>query len=168
MAHPKESASGQRKTCNNGHGRRQLFCPPVGLPPDDGMGEHEDDAHDRVEQDSREAGQGLEEPVGDGGPLVRGKVDLGREAVQVLQGLGGDVVEVDQVAARVHKREEERGASANLEAKRKRGYNVATGGKARPKKRSGVMLIHLVELQMRVDGDVLMQGTFFELGKQVP
>ena len=53
----------------------------------------------------------------------------------MFQRLGGHVVEVDEVAARVHEGEEERRASANLERKKSEGK----GGKMviRPPKKRG-------------------------------
>ena len=69
----------------------------VGLLSDRRMREDEDCAHDDVQGDAREAGQRLEEPVGDSGLPIRRKVELFGEAVQVLNGLGADVVKVDQM-----------------------------------------------------------------------
>lgn len=81
---------------------------------------------------------GLEEPERDGGPLVAGEPDLAGEAAQVDQGLGRDVVEVDDVADRVEDREEARRAGDDL-----------------------------VELDVRVEGDVLLGRELLELGQGV-
>ena len=46
--------------------------------------------------------------------LVRGEAELGGEAVEVLEGLRGHVVKVDEVHRGVHEGEEEGGARAYL------------------------------------------------------
>ena len=51
--------------------------------------------HDNPEKNSSNSGEGLEEPVADGGLVVCGKVELVGQAVQVLNGLGGNMVKVD-------------------------------------------------------------------------
>lgn len=63
---------------------------------------------------------------------------LAREAAQVLDGLRGHVVEVDDVAHRVQQREEERCARHDL-----------------------------VELDVRVQRDVLLDGELLQLGQQI-
>ena len=61
------------------------------------------------------SGEGPEEPVVDVRLLVRGEAELGGEAVEVLEGLRGHVVKVDEVHGGVHQGEEEGGARAYLE-----------------------------------------------------
>ena len=47
--------------------------------------------------------------------LVRGEAEFGGEAVEVLEGLRGHVVKVDEVHGGVHEGEEEGGARAYLQ-----------------------------------------------------
>ena len=47
--------------------------------------------------------------------LVGGETEFGRKALEVVEGLRGHVVEVDEVHHGVHEREEEGGASAYLQ-----------------------------------------------------
>jgi len=82
---------------------------------------------------------GSEEPVVDVGLAVRGEIEFGAQAVQVLHRLRADVVEVDQVADGVADGEEERRQGANL-----------------------------VELQVRVQGDVLVQRVLLHFGDEIP
>ena len=51
--------------------------------------------HDNPEHNSSDSGEGLEEPVADGGLVIRIKVELISQAVQVLNWLGGDMVKVN-------------------------------------------------------------------------
>ena len=60
------------------------------------------------------SGEGPEEPVVDVRLLVRGEAEFGGEAVEVLEGLRGHVVKVDEVHRGVHEGEEEGGARAYL------------------------------------------------------
>ena len=60
------------------------------------------------------SGEGPEEPVVDVRLLVRGEAEFGGEAVEVLEGLRGHVVKVDEVHRGVHQGEEEGGARAYL------------------------------------------------------
>ena len=46
--------------------------------------------------------------------LVGGETEFGRKALEVVEGLRGHVVEVDEVSHGMHDREEEGGARANL------------------------------------------------------
>ena len=54
--------------------------------------------HGCPEHHPRDSGEGLEEPVGNVGLSVAAEVDLFAEAEQVLNGLGANVVEVDEMA----------------------------------------------------------------------
>ena len=109
----------------------------VRLLPDQRVREQEDDAHHGVKHYAWEtsifkklnvdlwlhqnldftsnSGEGPEEPVVDVRLLVRGKAEFGGEAVEVLEGLRGHVVKVDEVHRGVHEGEEEGGARAYLE-----------------------------------------------------
>ena len=69
----------------------------VGSGPDSGMGEDEDGTHRDPEDDSGQTGQSLEQPVGNVGLLVAAEPELRTEAVEVLQRLGGHVVEVAEM-----------------------------------------------------------------------
>ena len=108
----------------------------VRLLPDQRVREQEDDAHHGVKHYAWEisifkklnvnlwlyrnsditsnSGEGPEEPVVDVGLLVRGEAEFGGEAVEVLEGLRGHVVKVDEVHRGVHEGEEEGGARAYL------------------------------------------------------
>jgi len=101
----------------------------VGFFPDGGMSKYEDDGHDGKEEDTRDAGDGLEEPVEDGGSLVRLEEHFLGKASQVIHGLGRDVVEIDNVTHGVEDGEEEGRAGHNL-----------------------------VKLDMRVERNVLLDG----------
>ena len=51
--------------------------------------------HDNPEHNSSYSCESLEEPVADGGLVIRIKVELIGQAVQVLNWLGGDMVKVN-------------------------------------------------------------------------
>lgn len=93
------------------------------------MSKHEDDTHNDEQKDAGCASYGLEEPEGDVRLVVRGEVHLPGQAAQVLVRLCRHMVEVNDVAHGVQHGEEERRAGCNL-----------------------------VELNMRVQGNVLLDG----------
>ena len=100
-----------------------------------GESEHKDDCHGAIEEHPCDSGHGLEKPVADVRHHAWRNEDLFGHALQVLRRLGGDVVEVDEVADGVDGGEEQGGAGADL-----------------------------VELEAGVEGDVLVEGVLFELG----
>lgn len=102
------------------------------------MGEHKDDAHYDEEQNSRRASHSLEEPEGDVRLVVGGEVHFPRQTAQILVRLRGHVVEVDNVSDRVQHREEQRRAGGDL-----------------------------VELNVRVQGNVLLYGELLQLRDEV-
>ena len=100
-----------------------------------GEGEDKDDCHGAIEEHPCDSGHGLEKPVADVRHHAWRNEDLFGHALQVLRRLGGDVVEVDEVADGVDGGEEQGGAGADL-----------------------------VELEAGVEGDVLVEGVLFQLG----
>lgn len=111
----------------------------VSLPSNLGMGEDEDDTDDSEEEDASDASDSSEYPEGEGGFVVGVEVHFLDKTLQVIQGLGGDMVEVDTVTNGVDKGEEEGSHGDNF-----------------------------VELDMGVQWDVLMKGDFPDLGDQIP
>lgn len=71
------------------------------------MREDEDDTDDSEEHDASDASDSSEDPEGKGGFVVRVEVHFLNETLQVIQGLSGDMVEVDTVTDSVNKSEEE-------------------------------------------------------------
>jgi hypothetical protein len=136
---------------------------PVCLLADERVRKQEDDAHARVEHDARHARQRPEKPIVHVRLLVRGKVELGGETLEVLEGLRGHVVKVDEVTHRMQDGEEEGGAGANL---MRRNHSC-------PKYcsyYSSVLLgtrPYFVKLYVRVGGNVLVQRGLLEFCKQV-
>ena len=110
---------------------------PVSLFSHLGEGKDENDGHGAIENHSCESCHCLEKPVGDVGDNSWRDEYLFGHTFQVLNRLRCHVVEVDQVPNRVDCGEEEGGASADL-----------------------------VELQARVQRDVLMERVLLELGEE--
>lgn len=102
------------------------------------MGEHKDNTHDDKQQNSRCASHGLEEPEGNVRLVVGGKVHFPRETAQILVGLSGHVIEVDNVSDRVENREEQRRAGGDL-----------------------------VELNVRVQRNVLLYGELLQFRDEI-
>ena len=100
--------------------------------------EDKDDCHCAIEEHPCDSGHGLEKPVADVWHHAWRNEDLFGHTLQVLRRLGGDVVEVDEVADGVDGGEEQGGAGADL-----------------------------VELQAGVERDVLVQRHLLHPGHQV-
>ena len=81
----------------------------VGSLSDGGQGKDEDDDHDTVQAQSGEARHGLEEPETDIRSDPRRKEDLFAHALEMMGGLGSEMVEVDHVGDGVNNREEQSG-----------------------------------------------------------
>ena len=74
------------------------------------VGKYENETDNDVQPDASQPGQGLEEPEVDARPLVGSEAHLLGHAVEVVDGLRANVIEIDQVAGRVQDGEEQRGA----------------------------------------------------------
>lgn len=110
----------------------------VGLLPDHGVSEDEDDDHNDKEEHARQTSQRLEEPVGDGGLEVAGQTQLFGEATQVFHRLRRDVVKIDNVADRVQQGE-----------------------------KKGCQGAYLVKLDVGIEWDILLDGELLQFGQQV-
>ncbi len=111
----------------------------VGLFPNGGMRKGEDDGHDGEEHEASDAGDGLEEPVDDRGSGVGGEEHFLGHTAEVVDRLSGNVVEVDNVTNGVEEGEEEGRAGHDL-----------------------------MELDVGVEGDVLLDWKVLQLRQEVP
>ena len=97
----------------------------VGSLPDWGPGKDEDDDHDTIETQTGETRHGFEEPETDVRSNSWRKEDLFRHALEMMSGLGSEMIEVDHVGDGVDDGEEQGGDGTDfVELKMRVEWNV--------------------------------------------